>query len=90
MINHEPKSILNLFLGQNKCNTDKIIQTIYIPKSKKLSNYFIYKTPKKYNRLPKYVKDPIIKIYLRKLEKYLKEINIWKACSIDSEDEADI
>merc|ERR1711873_31590 len=63
MIHHQkPKSIFNLYLGRNKRKTTKIIRTIYIPKSKKLCNHFIYKVPKMYNKIPNPIKDTNFKI----------------------------
>ena len=91
MIHHQkPKSIFNLYLGRNKRKTTKIIKTSYILKSKKLCNHFIYKVPKMYNKIPNSIKDTNFKIFERNVYQYLKEVDIWDICGVDSEEEDDI
>ena len=43
-----------------------------------------------YNKIPNSIKDQNVKIFERNLDKYLKEMNVWDLCAVDSEDEDDV
>ncbi len=55
IINKTPRTIYNLFKINRRSIVD--IQTFYQPKSTELKNFFIYKTLKIYNHLPKVLKE---------------------------------
>ena len=66
-----------MFKKQNRRVIDKIIRTMYKPKTSKMSNHIIYKISKIYNSLPADLKNKPIKSFTKQLKILLQSACVW-------------